>query len=208
VLLTGARLGAEAARERYFRGAELARELRVIFGNTLTVRSLVAASRQQPIFAMRTNRAIPLNEIVARTGLPADEVKRYNPSLVKSVPAGATLYLPTYDRAFGRDVTFWARPASAAYAALLEEFVRIGASPEQWDHPSIQPVLKDFERRFRATGTEEGSIMATVLQYVRVDSLTSPRRTILAEYQESDEIRDLFQQGLHERESAAVLLAE
>ena len=64
---------------------------------------------------MRTPRAIALAEIVKRTGLAADQVRRFNPALVDRVPAGATLYLPSYVGEFGPDVTFWRLPASPSY---------------------------------------------------------------------------------------------
>ena len=230
VLVNGARLGAPEPREQYFLGAELARALRsigdeysdiyasygprsyryaeMIFGNTFTVRSIVASNAQRGIYAMRVPRPTPLAEIAKRTRLSTDEIKRFNPSLVKTVPAGATLYLPTFDRAFGRDVTFWHRPASDGYAAVLDAFVRIKAAPEDWDQPSFERTFREFERRFRATKTEEGAIMATVLAYVRLESLSSPRRNILAEFENSEEIRDLFERGLHEPGTVAALLAE
>ena len=230
VLVSGSRLGGQDPRERYFLGAELARDLRsigeqysdiyesygprsyryaeMVFGNTFTVRSLVGATRQALVFAMRTARSIPIGEITKRTGLSADELKRFNPSLVKSVPADATLYLPKFDRAFGRNVSFWHRPAPPTYAAVLDEFVRIDVAPEDWDQPSFESRLRDFERRFRATNCEEGTIMATVLAYVRLESIGSPRRNILAEFASDPDIEELFARGVHEREMAATLLAE
>ena len=225
VLLTGERLGGQQPRVRYFLGAELARDLRsigkqysdiyesygprsyryaeMIFGNTFTVRNLTGSTRQARLFAMRTSRKIPLAEITKRTGLSADEVKRFNPALAKNVPAGATLYLPKFDRMFGRDVTFWHRPATEAYTAVLEDFVRIGAAPEDWDNPSFEATFREFERRFRATNTEEGSIMAIVLAYVRLESLASPRRSILAQFENSDAIRNLFERGVTQLEALA-----
>ena len=38
-------------------------------------------------------------------------VRRFNPALIRQVPARATLYLPVYVAAFGENVTFWHRPA-------------------------------------------------------------------------------------------------
>ena len=101
-------------RERYFLGAQLARDLRtlapdrysdiyrtygprsysyaeMVFGNTFNVRHLSASTPQQQIFAMRTTRSIPITEISQRMGMSAEQVRRFNPALVKRVPAGATL---------------------------------------------------------------------------------------------------------------------
>ena len=72
----------------------------MVFGNALTVSQLTASMSQVSIHAMRTPRAISLTEIVKRTGLPADEVRRFNPALVDRVPAGASLYLPSLRRRF------------------------------------------------------------------------------------------------------------
>ena len=99
----------------------------MVFGNTLNVSRLTAGMPQSLIFAMRAERNIPLTEVTARTGLSVDEVKRFNPALVRQVPARANLYLPRYIPEFGADVSFWHRPASPAYAAVLNKFVRLHA---------------------------------------------------------------------------------
>ena len=78
---------------------------------------------------MRTPRAISLAEIIKRTRLPADEVRRFNPALVDRVPAHATLYLPYYVSEFGADVAFWRRPPSPSYVAVLDDFLRLDAWP-------------------------------------------------------------------------------
>ena len=111
-LINGEHLGAEDVRARYFLGSKLARDLRalpgkeyedvyrsygprsylyaeMVFGNTFIVRNLIASTPQAPIHAMRTPRAISLAEIMKRTGLSADEVRRFNPALVDRVPAQA-----------------------------------------------------------------------------------------------------------------------
>ena len=80
---------------------------------------------------MRTPRAISLAEIMTRTGLSADEVRRFNPALVDRVPAQAMLYLPDYISEFGPDVAFWRRPPSAAYVAVLDDFMRLDAGAER-----------------------------------------------------------------------------
>jgi hypothetical protein len=208
-------------RTRYFLGSKLARELRavglqeyrdlyrtygprsyryaeMIVGNTFNVRSMTASIPQVRIHAMRTSRAIPLAEITKRSGLSADEVRRFNPALLRRVPANANLYLPVHVAVFGRDVAFWHRPASAAYAAALDEFLRLDVPHERWDDPSFEPVLRQFQRRFRATATEEGSVMDTVLAYVMEDAYTSARREMLEEFRHDPQLVRLLERGLRE----------
>ena len=134
---------------------------------------------------MRTPRAISLAEIVKRTGLAAEEVRRFNPALVDRVPAEATLYLPSYVSEFGPDVAFWHRPPSPSYLAVLDDFMRLDPGAEQWDDPAFAPVLADFRRRFRNTNTEEGAVMETVLAYVMDQAYTSSRRAPLTEFREA-----------------------
>jgi hypothetical protein len=105
---------------------------------------------------MRTTRSLTVSDIIRGTGLPAAEVRRFNPALLSRVPARANLYLPWHVQAFGRDVTFWQRPATPAYAAVLSEFVGLELSIEQWDSVSFDAVLTRFRKRFQATAPEEG----------------------------------------------------
>jgi hypothetical protein len=220
-LINGEQLGAHDVRARYFLGSKLARDLRalpgkeyedvyvsygprshlyaeMVFGNTFIVRNLIASTPQSPIYAMRTPRSISLTEITKRTGLSADEVRRFNPALVDRVPAQATLYLPEFVGEFGADVAFWRRPASAAYVAVLDDFMRLGAGAERWDEPAFAHVLTDFKRRFRETNTEEGIVMETVLSYAMDQAYTSPRRTILSEFRSSGQRRRLMERGVLE----------
>ena len=176
----------------------------MVFGNTLNVSRLTAGMPQSLIFAMRAERNIPLTEVTARTGLSVDEVKRFNPALVRQVPARANLYLPRYIPEFGADVSFWHRPASPAYAAVLNKFVRLDANVQRWHEPSFEPTLRGFKERFDSTNTEEGTVMATTLAYVIDDLRMSRRATILEEFRTSGRILRLFQQGV--RELAAALL--
>ena len=226
-VINGERLGGADAREQYLMGSEFARDLRgisrrrfrelfrtygprsflyaeMVFGNTLNVTRLIAEMPQSLIFAMRTARNIPLTEVTTRTGLSADEVKRFNPALVRQVPARATLYLPRYVAEFGADVSFWQRPASPAYATVLNDFVRLDGSVQRWHEPSFQSTLRGFQERFDGTNTEEGTVMATTLAYVIGDLSTSRRPAILNEFRTSPRILRLFQQGV--RELAAALL--
>jgi hypothetical protein len=221
VLINGERLGAADAREQYIRGAEFAKDLRgvsirqykdlfrtygvqsflypeMVFGNTLTVSRIDAERPQAEIFAMRAPRAIALTEVVKRTGLSTDEVKRFNPALQQQVPARATLYLPTYVPEFGKDVSFWHDPVDASYASALNDFVRLEPGMQRWLDPAFEGTLRDFQKRFEATGTEEGTVMAATLAYVIGDLRTSRRAAILEDFRNNGKILDLFQRGLRE----------
>ena len=232
-LIAGEHLGGADVRARYLLGSQLASDLRtlpgrdyedvygsygfrshryaeMVFGNTSNVSQLVASMPQQSIHAMRAPRALSLTEIVKRTGLAADEVRRFNPALVDRVPAGAALYLPLYVADFGPDVAFWRRPPSASYQTVLDDFMRLEPGAERWDDPAFAAVLTDFKRRFRATNTEEGLVMETVLAYAMDQAYTSSRRTLLAEYRNSGKVRSLIDRGMLELDTvrhAAVLRA-
>jgi hypothetical protein len=130
-------------------------------------------------------------------------VRRYNPALVKRVPAGSAVYLPKHVAAFGRDVAFWRKSASPEFTSALNMFVRFGATLEEWEQPSIDAALTQFEQQFRATGTLEGTILATAIAYVRDEGATSGRREILAEFRTSPQIRDLFDEALRSRLAAS-----
>jgi hypothetical protein len=218
-IINGERLGGADTREAYLLGSEFARGLRdisirryrdlfrtfgpqsflyteMVFGTTLTVRQLATDTPQEQIFAMRVPRAIPLADITRRMGLPAAEIKRFNPALVREVPRDAYLYLPSYVSAYGPDVSFWHHPASPAFAAVLNEFVHLDASVEEWHEATFESTLRDFQERFTATGTEEGTVMATTLAYVIGDLRTSRRATILEEFRTSDHVLALFRQGV------------
>ena len=215
----GGALGAKDVRARYFLGSQLARDLRalpgkefsdvhksygprsylyaeMVFGNTINIKRLIASTPQMSISAMRTPRPLTLAEIVERTGLPADEVRRFNPAPVERVPAHATLYLPNYVSEFGPDVAFWRRPPSPSYVAVLNDFMRLDSGPERWDDPAFAPVLKDVQRRFRETNTEEGTVMETVLAYAMDQAYASTRRTLLSEYRNSEKVRSLVERGV------------
>jgi hypothetical protein len=220
-VINGERLGGTDVREQYLLGAQFARDLRnvslrryrdlyrtygvrsflyaeMVFGNTLTVERLAGEMPQTRIFAMRTPRALTLAEITKRTGLSADEVKRYNPALVRQVPARATVYLPVYVADFGQNVSFWHQPPTAEYAAVLNDFVHLEGNVQKWHEPSFEVVLRDFERRFAATSTEEGTVMASTLNYVRDDLRMSRRAAILDDFRTSGRILDLFNLGVTE----------
>jgi len=225
-IINGAFAGGEDIRERYFLGGELTLLIRqiglpgyrdvvggygprsfryaeLVFGNMTTIESVKASVPQQRIFAMRARRALPLDEVTRRTGLSVDEVRRFNPALVNRVPAGANLYLPAYFEDLGTDVTFWHRPPSADYARVLDEFLRLDEhyGPEDWDDRSAVNALREFEARFRATDTEEGTVMAVMIAYVLEDLARSERFEILAKFRNSDRVRRLLELGAREREA-------
>lgn len=221
-LINGERLGAEDVRDQYFLGSQLARDLRqidlygyrdlyrtygprsyayaeMVFGNMANVREIMASTKQEKIYAMRVPRALRIADITRRTKLSTSEVKRYNPALVRQVPARATVYLPMYVKDFGPDVSFWHRPPSAAYTTVLNEFLQLEGGAARWDSAAFAPVLRRFEQRFRATKTEEGTVMATVLAFVLQDEVI--RGNILAEFRASSEVRSLFERGVRERDA-------
>lgn len=223
IVINGGRLGGGDVREQYLLGSAFARDLRTVaprrytdlyrtygrrsyfytefvFGNVSTVLALIEAHPQQHIFAMRTSRAVSLAEVTRRTGLSVDEVRRFNPALVNQVPKGTNLYLPARVEEFGPDVTFWHRPANPAFASVLNEFLHLRATPEQWDDPAFDDVLDDFRRRFRETRTEEGLVMAAMLAYTM--QALAMGRPILAEYRGSARIQTLFEQSVAEREAS------
>jgi hypothetical protein len=220
-VINGERLGGVGAREQYLMGSDFAASLRdisitryrdlfrtyghrsslyaeMVFGNTINVKRLTAEYQQSPIFAMRTSKAIRALDVTARTGLKLDEVKRFNPALGVRVPANATLYLPFYVKSFGEDVSFWHRPPTPDYAEALNDFLRLEGGLERWHDADFETTLRAFQERFEATGTEEGSVMATTLAYVISDLRTSRRAAILEEFRSSERILDLFKQGVEE----------
>jgi hypothetical protein len=217
-LINGELMGATDVRTQYLIGSQLARDLRtlpgktyenvygsygprsylyaeMVFGNTFIVKNLMASTPQEPIHAMRTPRTLSLVEIVKRTSLPVDEVRRFNPALVDRVPAKTALYLPLQVNEFGEDIAFWRRPASPSYLRVLNDFVRLEPGPERWDDPAFARVLTDFRRRFMETNTEEGVVMDTVLAYVMDQAYTSGRRTLIAEFRSSEQVRRLIDRG-------------
>ena len=230
-VINGGWLGGENTREQYLLGSRFALDLRdistrryrdvvrtygprsyryaeMIFGNTQTVRDIISTIEQVPIYAMRATRSIPLEDVTRQTGLSVDEVRRFNPALVRRVPAGANLYLPFLIEGFGPDVSYWHRPPSPAFAAVLNEFIRLDRPPGEWDLRSFEPVLADFQERFETTETEEGWVMAAVLGYYMDETYRSRRSAILGEFRSSERIQRLFEQGLQERAAARAVSQE
>ena len=170
----------------------------MVFGNTVNVTKLVAEYPQERIFAMRAPRSVPLAEVTRTTGLSVDEVKRFNPALVRRVPARANLYLPRYVEEFGPDVSFWHEPPTGEFVSVLREFLQLEAGVQRWQEESFEATLQGFQRRFKQTDTEEGSVMATALAYVTDNLRRSRRSAILEEFRTSSRILQLFRRGLQE----------
>jgi hypothetical protein len=223
-VFNGERLGADDVRERYLLGSELARDLRqlsprtfrdllgtygprsvlyseMVFGNMATVTSIRDATPQEEIFAMRVPRDVPLAEVSRQSGLSVEEVRRFNPALIRKVPRGATLYLPMRIDDLGADVSFWHRAAPTSFASVLNEFVHLDVPPEHWEDPGFEPVLMAFRRRFRETDTEEGRVMDAVLGYVMEEIPLS--RRILMEFRTDPTVERLFEEGLELRKTLA-----
>lgn len=227
-VINGQRLGGENTREQYLLGSRFALDLRdlstrtyrdvvrtygprsyryaeMIFGNAQTIREIMSTVEQVEVYAIKVSKTISLDEVIRKTGLSRGEVRRYNPALVRRVPAGANLYLPFPAEDLGQDASFWHRPPAPEYAAVLNEFVHLDHTPDEWDMRAFEPVLSDFQRRFEATGTEEGMVMGTVLEYYMDEAYRSRRSMILAEFRASDRIRELFDRGVRERAAVVPL---
>jgi hypothetical protein len=220
-LINGERLGGATTREQYMMGSQFAQDLRgvalrryrdlyrtygirsfryaeMVFGNTVNVRRLRAEVPQERIFGMRTSRPITVGEITKRTNLTAAEVQRFNPALTRQVPPHATIYLPEFVPEFGSDVSFWHRPPDASFSAALDAFLQLESGVQRWHEPSFELLLNEHRRRFEATGTEEGTVMAAVLSYVTSDLRTSRRAAILDDFRSNGQILDLFKRGVAE----------
>ncbi|MEE3202827.1 MAG: transglycosylase SLT domain-containing protein [Acidobacteriota bacterium] len=220
-VINGERLGGRNTREQYLLGSDFARSLRqisiqryrqlfrtyghrsalyaeMVFGNMYNVRRLIWETPQTKIFAMRVPETTSIATIAQTTGLSRAELKRFNPALVRRVPRHANLYLPEYVEEFGEDVSFWHRPASPEYAEVLNDFVRLDATIQDWHEPEFEQTLREFQQRFTDTGTEEGAVMATLLRFVIGNLTTSRRAAILEEFRHSDRVRELFDRGKRE----------
>ena len=220
-VINGERLGGTTASEQYFLGSQFARDLRsvdlrgyrdlyrtygprsfryaeMVFGNTILVQRIRAEVPQERIFASRSARPVPMGEITKGTGLTASEVLRFNPALTRQVPAQANLYLPTRVPEFGDDLSFWHQPAAVSFTEALDAFLQLEPGVQRWHEVSFEPVLQAHRRQFEATGTEEGTIMASVLAYVIGDLRTSRRAAILDDFRSNGKILELFKRGVAE----------
>jgi hypothetical protein len=103
---------------------------------------------------------------------------------------------------FGADVSFWHQPPSAAFTAALDAFLQLDGGVQRWHEASFEQVLQEHRRRFEATGTEEGTVMASTLAYVISDLRTSRRAAILDDFRSSGRILELFRRGVAELSTA------
>ena len=85
--------------------------------------------------------------------------------------------------------------------------MRLEPGAERWDDPAFAPVLRDFQRRFRDTNTEEGVVMETVLAYAMDQAYTSSRRALLSEYRHSEKVRWLIERGVNELDALRIARA-
>jgi hypothetical protein len=224
-LINGERLGGATPQEQYFKGSQFAHDLRavdlkgyrdlyrtygvrsfryaeMVFGNMATVAKIRDEMPQERIYAMRTRKTLMMGEITKRSKLTASEVQRFNPALLRSVPAKSTLYLPAYVPELGDEVAFWHRPAPTTFTDALDEFLQFEPGVKKWLDPAFESALQASRHRFEATGTEEGQVMATMLAYVIGDLRTSRRAAILEDFRNSGKILDLFQRGIAELATA------
>ena len=81
---------------------------------------------------------------------------------------------------------------------MLNDFVRLDATIQAWHEPEFEQTLRDFQQRFTDTGTEEGTVMATLLRFVAGNLTRSRRAAILEEFRDSDRVRELFDRGKRE----------
>ena len=225
-IMNGDFAGGDDVRERYFLGADLTLLIRqtqppgyrevagsygprsyryseMIFGNMTTIDELKSAVPQQQLFAMRPDRALSLDEVANRTGLSIDEVRRFNPALINRVPANANLYLPFHVSEFGADSTFWHRAAPPAYLHTLDDFLELqeNFNVEDWNDGSILAALRSFETRFRATESEEGIVMASVLAFVIADMNAGKQHEILERVRGSEQANHILAQGVDQLRS-------
>ena len=215
ILINGERLGGTSVREQYLLGSQLARDLRrldlygfrdlyrtygprsyvyaeMVFGNMATVRESdrvdAAGADLRDAHAARAH-AVGHHE--------ADEaVRGRDPALqpgAGQARPGARRYVLAACMfvTFGRDVSFWHRPANEAYAAALSDFLSLDAPPEHWDDGTARCRRCAHSRDGSATAdSEEGTVMATVLAYVIERGESSGRREILAAFRADESIRE------------------
>jgi hypothetical protein len=84
---------------------------------------------------------------------------------------------------------------------VLTEFLGLDVSIEQWDSPSFDTVLSRFRKRFEATASEEGAVMATTLGYMLEERRSNRQAQILAEFRSSERIAQLFEDARLQRKT-------
>ena len=179
VVINGRRLGGMDQREQYLMGSDFARGLRqvsirryrelfrtygprsalyaeMVFGNGITIAGMMEEMPQERIFAMRAPRGLPISEVMAKSGLSRDDVRRYNPALVRRVPARRRR-LPAGVRAGVRPGRLVLAPSGASGLRRRAQRVRAaeragGAlvrSGLRADHPGFPGTLRGHELRGR-----------------------------------------------------------
>ena len=73
-------------------------------------------------------------------------------------------------------------------------------SLDRWHDGSVLTDLRLFETRFRATGTEEGEVMATVIAFVIGELRDGRQMEILSGFRNSERARQLLAQGVDRME--------
>ncbi len=74
-------------------------------------------------------------------------------------------------------------------------------TPEDWNDGSVVDALRAFAARFRATDSEEGTVMAVTLEYVIEDLEQDERMRRLAELGGSERVLRLLARGVRERQA-------
>jgi hypothetical protein len=136
-------MGATDVRAKYFLGSQLARDLRelpgktyediygsygprsylyaeMVFGNTFIVNTLMTATPQEPIYAMRTPRAITLAEIVKRTGLSCKRSATFQSSAPRSRARRSRRYISRLTSANSARHRVLAPAGAASYRGCIE----------------------------------------------------------------------------------------
>ena len=150
---------------------------------------------------MRTPRAISLTEIIKKTGLSRDEVRRFNPALVDRVPARGTPLPATLRQRVWRRRRVLAPPGQPFVRCRAERFPAprtgcrtVGRSvvrPGPRGFPT--PLPGDEHRRRHGDGHGPGLLDGPGRIRARAAAL-------LAEFRNSENVRALIERGVLERD--------
>jgi hypothetical protein len=166
------------------------------FGNTLTVRQLRARCRREDLRDAHEPGGAGRRDY-ERDQSAVSEVQRFNPALKRAGRRRHDLPAAAGARARRRRHVLAARSIAGVHRRPRRlPPARTGRA--RWHDASFEPVLQGYRKRFAATDTEEGDVMASVLAYVIGDLRTSRRAAILDEFRTSGEILQLFRQGAAE----------
>ena len=163
------------------------------------------AHAQEP--AIPFPKASPKATLKEQIGMASLEIEYSRPSVKgrkvfgELVPYGEVWRTGANDATkltFGADVTFWQRDAAPAFTAALDDFLQLTPGVQRWHDAAFESVLQGYRKRFEATGTEEGDVMAATLAYVIGDLRTSRRAAILEDFRSNGQILQLFRQGAAE----------